>query len=56
MAKTQYRNMGKGCEEIFPQGKVKKGTNYLQKGQANSFQKRFPIRGLEKVPYSKGSC
>ena len=56
MAKTQYRNMGKGCEEILPQGKVKKGTSDLQKRQANYFQKRFQIRDLEKVPYSKGSC
>ena len=31
--------MGKGCEEILPQGKVKKGSSVLQERQTNSFQK-----------------
>ena len=38
MEQTQYQSMGKGCEGILPQGKVKKDSSDLQKRQANSFQ------------------
>ena len=39
MEQTQYQNMGKGCEGILPEGKVKKDTSDLQKNPTNSFKK-----------------
>ena len=61
MAQTQYRNIGKGCEGILPQGKgprnsrkLGKGSSDLQNRQIYSFQKvsekyQKKDRGSEKV-------
>ena len=62
IAQTQYRNMGKGCEGIFPQGKGLHNSQKLKKAEViykinklilskslwKKYQKRN--RGSEKLP------
>ena len=68
MAQTKYRNMGKGCEGILPQGKGLHNSRMLRKLVAiykthklilskKSLKKvQKKERGSEKLPYPKSSC
>ena len=55
IAQTQYRNMGKGCEGIFPQGKGLHNSQKLRKVEVIYKTDKLILfkKSLKKVPEKK---